>query len=95
MPSDSIFFLHTTVLPTINLTFYEALISELPLCSNVLDIVQADANHINNIVQEISTLTQNNEIHHASFAGDHMIYRVSCRDKFLTNYLTVSVGQSV
>ena len=76
MLSDSLF-IHTAVLPTLNLTLYEALVADLPLCGNALDFVHADANHVNNIVREISMLTQNDEIHHASFADYNMIYRVS------------------
>lgn len=82
MSSDP-YFIHTAVLPTLNVTLFEALVTDPPICSNALDCIHADANHVNNIVEEISTLTQNKEIYHASFAGHDMIYRVSYGGKLL------------
>jgi hypothetical protein len=70
------FFRHLTVLPTLNTTLYEALVTSFLSCSNPLDYVRTEANHVNDIVHELWTLTQNDDIHHASFVGVDMIYRV-------------------
>jgi hypothetical protein len=78
------YFIHTAILPTLNVTLFDALVADLPHCDDALDSIRADAYHVNNIVQEISILTQNAEIHHAGFPGDDMIYRVSrCVERLL------------
>lgn len=82
MPPEP-FFIHTAVLPILDLSLYEALVVDLPLSSNALDFAHAEAKYVNEIVQAMSTLTRNDEIHYASFSGYHMIYRVSCRSKFI------------
>jgi len=68
-------FIHRVMLPVLNVTLNEALVVDLPPCSSPLDYIRADANHVNNIVQKILTLTRNDEIYHTSFAGNDMIYR--------------------
>ena len=82
MSSDP-YYIHTDVLPTLNVTLFEALVTELPLYSNALDYIHADANHVNNIMEKFSTRTKNKEIYHASFSGHDMIYRVSYGGKLL------------
>ena len=71
--SSDPYFIHTAVLPMLNVTLFEALVANFPLCGNTLDCIRADASHIDSVVQAISTLTQNNDIHHANFASHHMI----------------------
>jgi hypothetical protein len=75
------------VLPTINVTLDEALVANLPPCSP-LDYIHAEANHVNSIVQALWMLTKKDDIHHASFAGDDMIYRVSCIYQLLRENMT-------
>jgi hypothetical protein len=60
---------------------YEALATNLQSSSSPLDSIDADANHVNNVVQELLLLTQHDELNHARFAG-RMIYRVSFTVKF-------------
>jgi hypothetical protein len=74
-------FIHSAILPMLNVTLCEALLIDLPLCSSPLDCINADANHINGIVQGLLALTQRGEFRHAVFASS-MIYRVSYRDVF-------------
>jgi hypothetical protein len=70
------FFRHLTVLPTLNVTLYEALATDITPCNSPLDFVHTEANYVNNIVEALWMLTQNDDIHHASFVGIDMIYRV-------------------
>jgi hypothetical protein len=56
MTSDP-YFIHTAVLPTLNVTLFDALVTDLPLCGNAMDCIRADANHVNKIVGEIATFT--------------------------------------
>ncbi|KIM77846.1 hypothetical protein PILCRDRAFT_610850 [Piloderma croceum F 1598] len=51
-----------------------SLLIDFPSCVNPLDCINADANHINGIVQGLLALTQRGEFRHAVFAGS-MIYR--------------------
>jgi hypothetical protein len=74
-------YIHTTGLPTSNVTLYEALATNLPPSSSPLDSIDADANHVNNVVRELLLLIQHDELNHAIFAG-RMIYRVSFTPKF-------------
>jgi len=69
-------FIHSAVLPISKITLLEALFIDLPLSNSPLDYINADANHINNVVQELLTLNQCGELLHTVFAG-RMIYRVS------------------
>jgi hypothetical protein len=66
------------VLPAFNTALDQTLIADLPLCIDPISCIRADAEHVGSIVQALSTSPQNNEIHHAHFLGDTMIYRVSC-----------------
>jgi hypothetical protein len=70
------FFRHLTVLPTLNVTLYEALATDITPYSSPLEFVYTEAVHVNNIVEALWTLTQNDDICHASFVGIDMIYRV-------------------
>jgi hypothetical protein len=72
------FSIHTTVLPMLNLTLYQALAVDLPPCDSPLDYMHADATHINTIVQDLSTFTRNNDICLTKFTGNDLIYRVRC-----------------
>ena len=70
------FFIHSTVLPILNMALYEALVIDLPVCSSPLDYICADASKVNNVVQELLTLALCDELRHTMFVGN-MIYRVS------------------
>ena len=74
-------FIYSTMLPRLNLTPYDALVVDLPLCSSPTDYVCADANHVNNVVQELFEITQRDEFYHVKFAGS-MIYRVKFYQSF-------------
>jgi hypothetical protein len=73
------YFIHSTAIPTFNMTLYEALVVDLPLCGNALDCIRADTDHVNNVVEVLSTMIRNAEIRQASFSGHGMIYRVRYR----------------
>jgi hypothetical protein len=66
---------HSTVLPMLNVTLYDALVIDLPLCSPG-DYVYADASHVKTVVRNLAVLTQHGEVHHAIFVGN-IIFRVS------------------
>jgi hypothetical protein len=76
MSSDSSF-IHTAILPNMNVSLYEALVTDLPTSGDVMDGIRADAEHVNNIVEGISILTQSEEIYDSTFPGIHMVYPVS------------------
>jgi hypothetical protein len=86
-------FIHSTALPTLNITLYEALVVDLPLQSPS-DYIYANASHVNNVVQELLSLTQIDKIYHARFAGS-MIYRVSPSRGRSKNNLTSTLRHSV
>jgi hypothetical protein len=72
------FSVHAAVLPRLGINLHEALSVDFPQGGDVRDCIRADIELVNDIVQEVSMLTQSNEIYHAIFADDNMIYRVSC-----------------
>lgn len=86
-------FIHSAILPILKVTLSEALLIDLPSCSNPLDCINADANHINGIVQGLLALTQREEFRHAVFAGS-MIYRVSYSYVLARNHPILIVGCS-
>lgn len=86
-------FIHSAILPILKVTLSEALLIDLPSCSNPLDCINADANHINGIVQGLLALTQREEFRHAVFAGS-MIYRVSYSHVLARNHPILIVGCS-
>jgi len=94
MSSDSSF-IHTAILPNMNVSLYEALVTDLPTSGDVMDGIRADAEHVNNIVEGISILTQSEEIYDSTFPGIHMVYPVSRSWIFTTEGLTGFIGYSV
>lgn len=72
--SSDPYFIHTAMLPMLNVTLIEPLVANFLLCGNTLDCIHADTSHVDSVTQAISTLTQNNDIHQANFASHDMIY---------------------
>jgi len=62
------------VLPMLKITLHDALVTDLPLCDSPADYIYAEADYVNNIIQELLALTQRKELNSARFTG-HMIYR--------------------
>jgi len=71
-------FIYDTMLPTLTTTLDQILTVDLPSCVDPTAWIRTDAEHVDFIVQALSTVPQNSEIHHAHFTGETMIYRVSC-----------------
>jgi hypothetical protein len=65
------------LLRKLDVTLYETLVVDLPLSANALGCIRDDRDHVNNVVEELSTMIQNDEICQTSFLGINMIYRVS------------------
>lgn len=73
---------HATILPTFEITLDQALNIDFEL-RDPMECIDADAQHVNFIVQDLLTWPQYAEIPHANFTGSNMIYRVSRNSKFL------------
>lgn len=86
-------FIHSAILPILNVTLNEALLVDLPSCSNPLDYINADADRINGIVQGLLALTQHGEFRHAIFTSG-MIYRVSYSYVLARNHPILIVGSA-
>ena len=65
------------LLPTLNVSLYETLVVDLPPSGNVLESIRKDTDHVNYVVEELSTMIQTDEIRQTGCFGIKMIYRVS------------------
>ena len=65
------------LLPTLNVTLYETLVVDLSPSGNALERIREDTNYVNCVVEEFSTMIQNDEIRQTCCLGIKMIYRVS------------------